>query len=81
MGWPNQTKDFEQFYPTSLLETGNDIIFFWVIRMVMMGVQLTGVHQLIYSSSRGYPIPWVGCQPLSLQSLCDIEEEKASNPS
>jgi valyl-tRNA synthetase len=41
-GWPNQTEDFEAFYPTSLLETGGDILFFWVARMVMMGLLLTG---------------------------------------
>ena len=40
--WPSQTKDLEKFYPTSLLETGHDILFFWVARMVMMGMKLTG---------------------------------------
>jgi valyl-tRNA synthetase len=34
--------DFEKFYPTSLLETGWDILFFWVARMVMLGLRLTG---------------------------------------
>jgi valyl-tRNA synthetase len=42
MGWPENTKDYKAFYPTSLLETGHDILFFWVARMVMMGLQLTG---------------------------------------
>ncbi|KAN0036180.1 hypothetical protein ACTA71_005484 [Dictyostelium dimigraforme] len=42
MGWPEQTQDMENYYPTSLLETGSDILFFWVARMVMMGQQLTG---------------------------------------
>lgn len=41
-GWPNVTEDFQAFYPTSLLETGLDILFFWVARMVMMGLHLTG---------------------------------------
>jgi len=41
-GWPEQTADLAEFYPTSLLETGHDILFFWVARMVMMGMQLTG---------------------------------------
>lgn len=41
-GWPNQTADLETFYPTSLLETGHDILFFWVARMSMMGKKLTG---------------------------------------
>jgi valyl-tRNA synthetase len=42
MGWPEETPDMKTFYPTSLLETGHDILFFWVARMVMMGMQLTG---------------------------------------
>jgi len=41
-GWPDATPDFADFYPTSLLETGHDILFFWVARMVMMGMKLTG---------------------------------------
>lgn len=41
-GWPEQTADLQAFYPTSLLETGQDILFFWVARMVMMGIHLTG---------------------------------------
>jgi valyl-tRNA synthetase len=40
-GWPEQTEDLKAFYPTSLLETGSDILFFWVARMVMMGLELT----------------------------------------
>lgn len=42
MGWPNQTQDMKLFYPSSLLETGWDILFFWVARMVMLGIKLTG---------------------------------------
>ncbi|RZJ17988.1 MAG: valine--tRNA ligase [Brevundimonas sp.] len=38
MGWPNQTEDLERFYPTSDLVTAADIIFFWVARMMMMGL-------------------------------------------
>ena len=41
-GWPENTKDLQVFYPGNLLETGHDIIFFWVARMVMMGIQLMG---------------------------------------
>lgn len=37
-----QTEDLQQFYPNSLLETGSDLLFFWVARMVMLGEQLTG---------------------------------------
>jgi len=39
MGWPEQTKDLDTFYPTSVLMTGRDIIFLWVSRMVMMGLK------------------------------------------
>ena len=42
LGWPNNTDDLKTFYPTSVLVTGFDIIFFWVARMVMMGLKLTG---------------------------------------
>ncbi|XP_077180716.1 valine--tRNA ligase, mitochondrial [Paroedura picta] len=42
LGWPHQTQDLQLFYPNSLLETGNDLLFFWVVRMVMLGEQLTG---------------------------------------
>ncbi|KAA8530663.1 hypothetical protein F0562_005403 [Nyssa sinensis] len=43
LGWPDvSTEDFRQFYPTTVLETGHDILFFWVARMVMMGIEFTG---------------------------------------
>ncbi|MFN9468821.1 MAG: valine--tRNA ligase, partial [Pseudanabaena sp.] len=42
LGWPEQTQDFETFYPTSVLVTGFDIIFFWVARMTMMAGYFTG---------------------------------------
>eukprot|EP01135_Chromosphaera_perkinsii_P002240 Nk52_evm26s221 gene=Nk52_evmTU26s221 len=41
-GWPDVSDELEMFYPGSLLETGHDILFFWVARMVMMGKQLMG---------------------------------------
>lgn len=41
-GWPDQTQDMKLFYPTSLLETGHDILFFWVARMVFFGQTLLG---------------------------------------
>jgi len=47
MGWPNQTPDLAQFYPGALLETGHDILFFWVARMVMMGIKLTGMYSVL----------------------------------
>ncbi|MGC9529146.1 MAG: valine--tRNA ligase [Candidatus Bipolaricaulaceae bacterium] len=42
MGWPEETDDLRAFYPTSLLVTGFDILFFWVARMVMMAMHLVG---------------------------------------
>ncbi|KAJ8038314.1 Valine--tRNA ligase [Holothuria leucospilota] len=42
-GWPSQTENLNRYYPSTLLETGHDILFFWVARMVMMGQKLTGV--------------------------------------
>src|SRR4051794_16865843 len=42
LGWPDATPDLARYYPTSVMETGYDIIFFWVARMVMLGRELTG---------------------------------------
>ena len=42
LGWPKDTKELRKFYPTDVLVTGYDIIFFWVIRMVFSGVEQTG---------------------------------------
>jgi valyl-tRNA synthetase len=42
LGWPDQTPALNQFYPTSVLVTGFDIIFFWVARMIMMGMKFVG---------------------------------------
>uniref|UniRef100_A0AAA9SZ15 Valine--tRNA ligase, mitochondrial n=2 Tax=Bos taurus TaxID=9913 RepID=A0AAA9SZ15_BOVIN len=42
LGWPRETPDLARFYPLSLLETGSDLLLFWVGRMVMLGTQLTG---------------------------------------
>jgi valyl-tRNA synthetase len=43
LGWPNtESSDFKNFFPTSMLETGWDILFFWVIRMIMLSLKLTG---------------------------------------
>jgi valyl-tRNA synthetase len=41
LGWPEKTADFEKYYPTSLLITGYDILFFWVARMAMLGIHFT----------------------------------------
>jgi len=42
LGWQNDSPDFKTFYPTSIMSTGFDIIFFWVARMIMMGIHCTG---------------------------------------
>jgi len=42
MGWPEETEDLKAFYPTDLMSTGFDIIFFWVARMIMMGLKFAG---------------------------------------
>ena len=46
LGWPDDTEDFDYFYPTSMMETGYDILFFWVARMIMMGLEFTGQSPL-----------------------------------
>ena len=42
LGWPEQTPELKHFYPTSVLVTGYDIIFFWVARMIFMGLEFLG---------------------------------------
>ncbi|RME72993.1 MAG: valine--tRNA ligase, partial [Chloroflexi bacterium] len=42
LGWPDDTPDLRRYYPTSVMETGYDILFFWVARMIMSGLHYTG---------------------------------------
>ena len=53
LGWPEQTDDLEYFYPTNVLVTGYDIIFFWVARMIMSGFECMGEKPFEYISIHG----------------------------
>ncbi|MBN1483101.1 MAG: valine--tRNA ligase [Chloroflexia bacterium] len=50
LGWPRETDDFRNFYPTTMRETGYDILFFWVAREIMMGLEMTGraPYEVVY---------------------------------
>ncbi|XP_011499758.1 PREDICTED: valine--tRNA ligase, mitochondrial-like [Ceratosolen solmsi marchali] len=63
-GWPNQTVDLKKYYPLSIMETGHDILIFWVARMVMLGLELT--DKLPFNEVLLHGI------------LCDAQEKKMS---
>ena len=58
MGWPDRTADLEKFYPTSVLVTGYDILFFWVARMVMFGTFVAQDDAITDDGKRGPQVPF-----------------------
>ena len=58
MGWPDRTPELEKFYPTSVLVTGYDILFFWVARMVMFGTFVADDDAITCGGARGPQVPF-----------------------
>ena len=58
MGWPDRTADLEKFYPTSVLVTGYDILFFWVARMVMFGTFVSDDETITDGGRRAPQVPF-----------------------
>ncbi len=58
LGWPSKTPALEKFYPTSVLVTGYDILFFWVARMMMFGTYVGGDDAITLDGSRGPQVPF-----------------------
>jgi valyl-tRNA synthetase len=59
LGWPDETAELDRFYPTSVLVTGFDIIFFWVARMMMMGIHVMARERPAAPLDRWVPFPTV----------------------
>jgi valyl-tRNA synthetase len=58
LGWPDATPELEKFYPTSVLVTGYDILFFWVARMMMFGTFVGGDDAITLGGRRGPQVPF-----------------------
>lgn len=58
LGWPEKTPELEKFYPTSVLVTGYDILFFWVARMMMFGIFVGGDDAITLNGRRGPQLPF-----------------------
>lgn len=84
LGWPDKTPELARFYPTSVLVTGHDILFFWVARMIMMGEYAMGqvpfpetfLHGLIYGKSYWHTHPGGGISYVSPKERHDYEHGK-----
>lgn len=81
LGWPNDTPSLQKFYPTSVLVTGHDILFFWVARMIFMGEYALGdvpfresfIHGLIYGKSYWRENASTGITYVSLKERASYE--------
>ena len=83
MGWPKQTDDLKSFYPGDLLETGSDILFFWVARMVMMSLELENklpfhtvfLHPMVRDEEGGKMSKSKGnvIDPLEVMDSCNLD--------
>src|SRR5580698_2319691 len=72
LGWPDPTADLQKFYPTSLLISGYDILFFWDARMIMMGMHLSGAR--IGADTKTLPSDTIPFRRLYLHSLVRTAE-------
>src|SRR5262249_38297108 len=79
LGWPEPTRDLEVFYPTSLLITGFDILFFWVARMIMLGCWFMAMPEKPGTSDRGTgALARADAQPVRVE--LSVEELRESVP-
>ncbi|HXQ00983.1 MAG TPA: valine--tRNA ligase [Solirubrobacteraceae bacterium] len=82
LGWPEQTPELTAFYPTNVLSTARDILFLWVARMIMMGIELTGqvpfsdvyIHSVIQAPDGRRMSKWLGT---GIDPLDEIERHGA----
>jgi valyl-tRNA synthetase len=89
LGWPENTRELEKFYPNSTLITGHDILFFWVARMIMMGHFANGkppfhetfIHGLIYGKSYWRDNPGGGVTYCSYDEKKNFDLGKTPTPS
>ncbi len=58
MGWPEHTAELAKFYPTTVLVTGYDILFFWVARMMMFGTFVGDDPAITQNGARGAQVPF-----------------------